>query len=219
MVNWQQINTVLLDMDGTLLDLHFDNYFWQVHLPQRYSEKHQIPVDQAYRDLMGMIDSKQGSLQWYCLDYWTQELGLDIVLLKREVDHLIQFRPHAEYFLQQLQQSQRKVYLVTNAHRGSLSLKLEKTTLAQYCDGLISAHDYGFAKEQQAFWYALQDALGFDKHCTLFIDDSISVLQSAQQFGIQHLLSIQQPDSQRPAREQLPFPAIDCLRQLIDQAD
>ena len=26
MINWQQIDTVFLDMDGTLLDLHFDNY-------------------------------------------------------------------------------------------------------------------------------------------------------------------------------------------------
>ena len=25
---WRDIDTVLLDMDGTLLDLHYDNHFW-----------------------------------------------------------------------------------------------------------------------------------------------------------------------------------------------
>ncbi|HBT55971.1 MAG TPA: haloacid dehalogenase, partial [Pseudomonas sp.] len=33
MLNWNAIDTVLLDMDGTLLDLHFDNHFWLEHMP------------------------------------------------------------------------------------------------------------------------------------------------------------------------------------------
>ena len=39
---WSDIDTVLLDMDGTLLDLHFDNHFWLEHLPQRYAELHGV---------------------------------------------------------------------------------------------------------------------------------------------------------------------------------
>ncbi|MCP4043692.1 MAG: haloacid dehalogenase, partial [Gammaproteobacteria bacterium] len=34
-INWNSIHTVLLDMDGTLLDLHFDNQFWLEHVPLR----------------------------------------------------------------------------------------------------------------------------------------------------------------------------------------
>ena len=41
MIDWNAINTVLLDMDGTILDLHFDNYFWKEYVPQKYAEKTQ----------------------------------------------------------------------------------------------------------------------------------------------------------------------------------
>ena len=47
MLDWNNISTVLLDMDGTLLDLHFDNYFWQHHVPVRYAEKHKLELDDA----------------------------------------------------------------------------------------------------------------------------------------------------------------------------
>ena len=37
LVNWNEVHTVLLDMDGTLLDLYFDNYFWQHFVTERYA--------------------------------------------------------------------------------------------------------------------------------------------------------------------------------------
>lgn len=39
MLAWQEIDTVLLDMDGTLIDLHFDNYFWQRLVPERWGQE------------------------------------------------------------------------------------------------------------------------------------------------------------------------------------
>lgn len=33
-IAWQEVDTVLLDMDGTLTDLAFDNYFWQTLVPE-----------------------------------------------------------------------------------------------------------------------------------------------------------------------------------------
>ncbi len=37
------IRYVLLDMDGTLLDKYFDDYFWEHLLPEKYAEKKTSP--------------------------------------------------------------------------------------------------------------------------------------------------------------------------------
>ena len=87
MLNWSLINTVLLDMDGTLLDLHYDNHFWLEHVPRRYAEKHALSLEAAKEALRGRYRQAEGTLDWYCVDYWTRELNLDIALLKEEVDH------------------------------------------------------------------------------------------------------------------------------------
>jgi 5'-nucleotidase len=36
-LDWNNIDTVLLDMDGTLLDLAFDSQFWLQDVPQALS--------------------------------------------------------------------------------------------------------------------------------------------------------------------------------------
>ena len=56
MIDWDSIDTVLLDMDGTLLDLHFDNYFWTEHLPDIYSRKHQLDETITIEALQAQLD-------------------------------------------------------------------------------------------------------------------------------------------------------------------
>ena len=53
MIDWSCIDTVLLDMDGTLLDLHFDNFFWSEHLPRTYALRHQISKEESSAYLYG----------------------------------------------------------------------------------------------------------------------------------------------------------------------
>lgn len=208
MINWRDIDTVLLDMDGTLLDLHFDNHFWLQHLPARYAAIHGVDPTQASEELYRRISSVQGSLDWYCLDYWSQQLQLDITALKREVQHLIQIRPHVDRFLQQLQQGPQQVLLVTNAHRAGLEIKFEQTGIDRWFDQVVVSHDYRQAKEQQAFWQQLQAQHPFDSERTLLIDDNSQVLAAARDFGIRHLLTMLQPDSQQAARQAGEFPGI-----------
>lgn len=198
MLNWSNIETVLLDMDGTLLDLHFDNYFWLEHTPKAYAQKHQIPLAEAKQQLKQQNDAVFGQLQWYCLDYWQQELDLPIVELKREIQDLIQLRPDTIPFLDALKQAGKQVVLVTNAHPDSLSLKVERTQLDTHIDLLISCHKYGASKESQSLWQQLQQELGFNPDTTLFVDDSERILQSARDFGIKHLLAVSNPDSKKP---------------------
>ena len=198
MLNWPEISTVLLDMDGTLLDLHFDNYFWQTHIPEKYAQAHDITLQEA-QDYLHIETSKvSGKIEWYCLDYWTDKLDLPIVELKNEIKHKITLRPDTLPFLDALKQSGRKVILVTNAHPDSLSLKVERTELDKHIDLLISTHQYGVTKESQQLWHKLQQDLKFDKTTTLFVDDSLTILDSAKKFGIKHLLSVANPDSKLP---------------------
>lgn len=214
MLNWNTIDTVLLDMDGTLLDLHFDNVFWVDYLPKKYAEHHGQSVQWAQAAIGPMMSAIQGQLNWYCLDYWTRELGLPIMELKREIAHLIRLRRDAELFLQALQRSQRQVLLVTNAHPSSLSLKLEKVELNNYFQRMVSSHEYGFPKENQSFWQALHADVAFAPERTLFIDDSLSVLRSAQRYGVGHLLAVRQPDSQGERRDTEEFSAVDDYAEL-----
>lgn len=208
MIDWSTIDTVLLDMDGTLLDLHFDNHFWLEHLPLRYAQHVGRPLELAQTELMARIDREQGTLNWYCLDYWSRELGLDIRQLKEEVQHLIGFRPQVQDFLTELRQSHQRLILVTNAHRKSLSLKLARTGLDQYLHRVVSSHDFGLPKEDVQFWDALQQIEPYDKSRTLLIDDSASVLRSAHHYGIRHLLTILQPDSRKAPRPESEFPGV-----------
>lgn len=216
MLDWADIDTVLLDMDGTLLDLHFDNYFWLEHLPIRWSEISGISVAEAKTQLQAEYAVLQGKLEWYCLDYWGKRLQLPITELKREVMYKIAMRTDVPAFLQALKDSGREVVLVTNAHPGSLSLKIERTELSNYIDVLISTHEFGVTKESQALWHKLQQRLGFDPARTLFVDDSLPILQAAADFGIRHLLAVANPDSQQPVRDIVDFAAITDYSVLLD---
>lgn len=214
MLNWNDINTVLLDMDGTLLDLHFDNYFWQQHVPLRYAEKNQLALDDAHKFLSPKFKAAEGTMNWYCVDYWSNQLNLDIAQLKAEVDHLIAVHPHVIEFLEGIKAAGKRVSLVTNAHQKSLMLKMDRTALHHHFDDIICAHDFGLPKEAPEFWSKLNKTLDFDKQQTLLVDDTLSVLRSAQQYGIQHLLAVLTPDSKAPQRNTEEFQAIQDFRDI-----
>jgi 5'-nucleotidase len=215
MMNWEEIDTVFLDMDGTLLDLRFDNHFWKEFVPLKFAEKEGLSIEHAKAHLVPRFKSKEGTLDWYCLDYWSDSLQLDIVGLKTELAELIAVLPHVIEFLEKIKQSSQRVLLVTNAHRDSLDLKMEKTGLQAFFDGMVSSHDFGLPKEHVDFWHCLHRKHPFEKHNTLLIDDSLAVLNSARNYGIAHLVSISKPDSGMPKREISDFPAIEDFRELM----
>lgn len=215
MVDWQQIQTVLLDMDGTLLDLHFDNYFWREHVPMRYAEKHDMSLERAKDTLFPIFRDKEGTMQWYCVDYWSEALELDIARLKAEVDHLIAIHPFVLEFLDRVRKTGKTLALVTNAHHKSLMLKLDRTALHNHLDHVICAHDFGIPKEHPEFWGRLLDRLNYEKDSTLLVDDSLAVLRSAGNYGIKWLLAVRNPDSKTPPRTTEEFEAIENFSQIL----
>ena len=208
MINWNDIDTVLLDMDGTLLDLHFDNYFWTEYLPEVYARREGISGEESSKHLHSQFSAKQGSLEWYCLEHWSQRLGMDIAGLKREVQHMISIRPFAVEFLTRLHHSQRDVVMVTNAHRQTLDIKMDNVDIRRWFDRIVVSHDLQAPKEEQQFWHRLQSLHPFDPARTLLIDDTEPVLVSAEHYGIAHLLTLLQPDSQRQKRIDIRYPGI-----------
>ncbi|KPK11227.1 MAG: haloacid dehalogenase [Acidithiobacillales bacterium SG8_45] len=215
MVTWQNIDTVMLDMDGTLLDLHFDNHFWLEHVPLRFAEKNGLTLEQAKETLMKRYRKAEGTLDWYCVDYWTEQLGLDIEMLKQEVDHLIAVFPYVVDFLDAVRSKNKRIVLVTNAHGKALKIKMDRTRLGGHFDRLICSHDLGLPKEDLSFWGELQTIEPFSKQTTLFIDDSLPVLRSAHAYGIANLLAVIKPDSKAPAKDVGEFKAIQSFRQII----
>jgi HAD superfamily hydrolase (TIGR01509 family) len=208
LVQWSQVETVLLDMDGTLLDLNFDNHFWQEHVPLRYAEMHGMDVEKSKQILYPRFRSEEGNLNWYCVDYWSSQLGLDIPKLKKEVDHLIAVHPHVVEFLDAVKNSGRRLLLVTNAHVKALQIKMEQTQLAGHFDRIVVSHDLGYAKESYQFWDKLSSVEPFTNSSTLLVDDSLPVLRAAQNYGIAHLLAVRKPDTRREEKDVEDFDAI-----------
>lgn len=205
---WSAIDTIMFDMDGTLLDLHFDNYFWESLVPEEYAKVHGISQIEAHDLVKLKNDKAKGSLEWYCLDYWADELSLNIVQLKKTITHKISIRPNVERLLEQLVASEKQVLLITNAHPASLEIKMEHTGIDHFFENKISSHELQLAKEHHGFWEKLQSQVSYNPQRTLLFDDSLAVLRQAQKEGIQHLYAIAKPDSQRPDLNPSEFPQV-----------
>lgn len=214
-IDWDSIDTVLLDMDGTLLDLHFDFYFWIQYLPQKYSQVHNADLDEVTRYIASRLEQKQGQLEWYSTNYWSDQFQLSIIDLQRELKHLIAERPQVLAFLRQLGAMKKNLVLITNSDRPSIDLKFAHSAIEPLLDKVISSHDYSLPKEQQAFWHHLQADIDFNPNTALFIDDSEAVLDSAQKFGIKHLLSIKQPISTQIRENDSKYPMIENFLPLL----
>jgi GMP/IMP 5'-nucleotidase len=216
-IEWTQIDTVLLDMDGTLLDLHFDNFFWTEHVPRIYAQHHDLAQIPSIEELQTRLSIDVGTLNWYCVDHWSEQLGLDIEALKHAERHRISLRPYAMEFLEVLRQGEFDVVLVTNSHPKALAIKLDEVGIRPLFDRIVVSHTLAAAKEERAFWVQLQALNPFDPGRTLLIDDTERILHSAEAFGIAHLLTLLQPDSQRCKRLDTHFPGIHHFDEIMPE--
>jgi 5'-nucleotidase len=214
-VDWDGIDTVLVDMDGTLLDLNFDNVFWREIVPQRYARLHSMTVVAAQAALAPRFDARVGTLEWYCLDFWTRDLGLDLKTLKREHREHIRFLPGAQDFLASVRARGKRVVVVTNAHRDTFAVKAEHTGLDRLVDSVVCSHDFAAPKENVAFWRALERHEPFDAQRTLLIEDSLPVLAAARAYGLRYTVAIRRPDSKLAARAIAEFTAVDGVFELV----
>lgn len=216
-LDWESIDTVLLDMDGTLLDKYYDDYFWETYVPQVYGEKHGLEPAAATEKLMAKYRSVESTLQWTDLYYWKGELGLDMIKLKREVAHLINVHEYAVDFLRFVRDLGKKCCLITNAHSKALEVKLDTTGIGEHFDTIICSEQVGYAKEEREFWPQLATMLEFTPKRTLFADDTEKVLDAAKTHEIEHLVHVAKASSQLPVKASNRYPSIIHFGELIDK--
>ncbi|MBW1635948.1 MAG: HAD-IA family hydrolase [Deltaproteobacteria bacterium] len=212
---WPEIDTVLLDLDGTLLDKYFDDYFWETFVPTVFAAKNNLDLSVARMTLLDTYKKVEETLQWTDLDYWSDELCLNIPMLKREIAHLIAVRPEVTSFLEFLKENEKEIFLVTNAHPKTLEVKFEHIEFTQYFTDIFSSKEVGAAKEQAEFWPKLNGLLPFTRDRTLFVDDTEKVLQAARNYGIFHLIHIANPSSKLTPVFSPDFPSIISFQELM----
>lgn len=211
------IKYVLLDMDGTLLDKYFDDYFWEHLVPEKYAEKHGMTFGKAKEELMNKYKRHEGTLNWTDIDFWSRELELDIPALKEQIRHLIEVHPHVEDFLRLLKRHRKKVFIATNAHFKVLDLKMKKTKIGKYFDACITSFEMGYPKEDIRFWQKAEERLGFEKDRTLFIDDTEEILKTARRFGIKYIAFKARATSRKKPKPSKDFLTITDFNELCNE--
>ncbi len=210
------IDTLFFDLDGTLIDLNFEDQFWNHHLPNYYALQKNIPLKTAQQFIQKSIQALSGSLNWYCIDFWDQHLTLDVLKPAQQLIHLLQFRSQVQTTLLSLQKTACQTAIITNAHPRNFKLKDEVLQLSTYVDFVVSSHDLEHPKETQSFWKKLNQSHPFNPKTTLFIDDNLAVLQSAQLYGIENLRWIAQPNHQQASRINDQFTTLDTFSDLLN---
>jgi len=211
----KEIKYVLLDMDGTLLDLYFDDYFWGELVPEKYAEMHDMTQETAKEYLYNTYKSHEKTLQWCDIDFWSSELNLDIPALKEQIRHLIAVHPHVIEFLELMRALGKKIYLLTNAHNKTVKIKFKKTQIGKHFDDVLCSFDVGSPKEYVEFWERAQKQVGFNKENSVFIDDTEDCLKSARDFGIKYLIFKSSANSKAEPKTTDEFITIHSFRELM----
>jgi HAD superfamily hydrolase (TIGR01509 family) len=213
---WDDITWVLLDMDGTLLDKHFDDYFWETLVPEEYARRQGMDLALARDLVFARYQREEGTLNWTDIDFWSRELDLDIPALKEGIRHLIEVHPDTEEFLKFLKSKEKLVALVTNAHYKTLDLKMNHTGLLGYFDAVVSSFDLGNPKEERRFWEILQDRLHFAPGQALLVDDNAEALTAARNFGVKYTYFKAKSSSRLGPETHPDFPCIESFHELMD---
>jgi len=212
---WAEVTHVLIDMDGTLLDKYFDDFFWGHLVPEKYAEMNDISFGKAQELLYSKYRHHERTLNWTDIDFWSAELGLDIPALKEQLRHLIDVHPYVLDFLSHLRNHRKTVVLATNAHYKTVTLKMRKTAIGHYFDRVITSADMGYPKEDMRFWERAQKALRFEKETTMFIDDTEDVLVTARSFGIKYVILKGIASSKEPPKGSDDFLKVNLFSELF----
>ena len=202
---------MLLDLDGTLLDQAYDNHIWRDLVPQRYAVARSMDLHEAYAEIARLFAERSGTLDWYCIDYWSRTLGVDIGALHREVRSHVAWLPGAREFLLRMRADGKRLLLLTNSHPTALAVKHEETGVLDYLDAAVTSHEFGAPKEHAQFWQGARTKLAFDPARSLFADDNSKMLEAARSAGVRWVYGIRHWDTKGSQREHVDHAAVDSV--------
>jgi len=212
--DWPSIDTVCLDLDGTLLDQAYDNHIWRDLVPQRFAVAQSMDMHAAYAEIARRFEALRGTLNWYCIEHWSRDLGIDIGALHREVRSHVAWLPGARDFLTRVRAGGKRLLLLTNSHPVALAVKHQQTGVLDYFDASVTSHEYGYPKEHDGFWRAAVGHLGFDPARSLFVDDNSRMLEAAIGAGVRWVYGVRHWDTKGSKREHLGHPSVDSVGDL-----
>ena len=215
MPEWSSIDTVCLDLDGTLLDQAYDNHIWRDLVPQRFAVAQGLDLHASYAEIARRFEARRGTLDWYCIEHWSRDLGIDIGALHREVRSHVAWLPGARDFLVQLRAAGKRLLLLTNSHPIALAVKHQETGVLDYLDASATSHDFGHPKEHAQFWRAAITHFGFDPARSLFVDDNSRMLEAAREAGIRWVYGVRHWDTRGARREHADHPSVDSVAELV----
>ena len=214
-LDWHSVDDVLLDMDGTLLDRDFDNFFFEEELPRRYAALHRLSEQAAREKLFALYRSVEGELAWTDLHYWTKTTGIDVVALTQELSGRICYLPGVEAFLGAVRAKRKRMTVLTNAHADGVTIKCRKTGVDKQVDRIVNAFEVGCLKMRPDYWPACQKLVGFEPGRALYIDDDEACLAAAQAFGIRHIYHSVRSSTKLPPHPSSRYTPIENLQDLI----
>lgn len=215
--DWRDIDTVLLDLDGTLLDQAYDNHIWRDLVPQRFAVANELDLHAAYAEIARRFAERSGTLDWYCIEYWSRTLGVDIAALHREVRSHVAWLPGAREFLARLRAAGKRTVLLTNSHPVALAVKHEETGVLDHLDAAATSHELGAPKEHAQFWSAARERFGYDPRRALFADDNSKMLEAARAAGVRWVYGVRHWDTKGSRREHVDHDAVDAVLDLLEE--
>jgi putative hydrolase of the HAD superfamily len=172
-------------MDGVILDNAYDNDFWQNQIPEAIADSKGIAFDDAKRLAIQIFNYKKNTKDWYDVDYWSNMLNIDIEAQKRSEKSFSRISLYDGVIdTLSVLKNKTKMILITNAHRKTLNIKLEKYNLTPYFDEMVCAHELNYVKEDIQLWYMLRSKYRLDYEKTLLVEDTINNINVGLSAGI-----------------------------------
>ena len=182
---FKDIECLLIDMDGVILDNAYDNDFWQNQIPEVIADSKSIAFDDAKRLAIQIFNYKKNTKDWYDVDYWSNMLDIDIEAQKRSEKSFSRISLYDGVIdTLSVLKNKTKTILITNAHRKTLNIKLEKYNLTPYFDEMVCAHELNYVKEDIQLWYMLRSKYRLDYEKTLLVEDTINNINVGLSAGI-----------------------------------